>query len=84
MMQTYFNLSYNSPDGVNLTNNSHSLIAERLSMRHPNSAAHSRFVMFVCQSRFRNSIIVMLRNSGQSVEESVRVHTSDNVHDPMT
>ena len=57
---------------------SHSIIAERLSARHPNSASLSRFVM--CQSRFRNSIIVTLRNSGRSVEESVRARTlySDN------
>ena len=43
-------------------------VAERLSARHPNSGSRSRFVMFVCtyvcQSRFRNSIIVTLRNSG--------------------
>ena len=34
-------------------------IAERLSARHPNSAAHSRLAMYVpmylCQSRFRNA-----------------------------
>ena len=63
------------------------LIAERLSARHPNSASRSRFVMFVCmyvcQSRFRNSIIVTLRNSGRSVEESARAYTTDNVCDPM-
>ena len=40
---------------------------KRLNARHPNSAAHSRFVMLVCQSHFRNSIIVTLRNSGRSV-----------------
>ena len=32
--------------------------------------------MFVCQSRFRNSIIVTPRNSGRSVE--ARAHASDN------
>ena len=36
-----------------------SIIAERLSARHPNSAAHSRLAMYVpmylCQSRFRNA-----------------------------
>ena len=35
------------------------IIAERLSARHPNSAAHSRLAMYVpmylCQSRFRNA-----------------------------
>ena len=35
------------------------VIAERLSARHPNSAAHSRLAMYVpmylCQSRFRNA-----------------------------
>ena len=36
--------------------------------------ARSCFVMFVCQSRFRNSIIVTLRNFGQSMEESARAH----------
>ena len=52
------------------------VIAERLSARHPNSAARSRLAMFVCmyvrQSRFRNSIIVTLRNSGRSVEARAR------------
>ena len=63
------------------------IIAERLSARHPNPASRFRFVVFVCtyvcQSRFRNSIIVTLRNSGRSVEESARAYTSNNVCDPM-
>ena len=42
------------------------LVAEHLSVRHPNSAAHSRFVMFVCQSRFRNSIIVTPEEVGHA------------------
>ena len=52
-----------------------------LSARYPNFAARSRFVMFVCQSRFRNSILVTIRNSGRSVEES---DACDNVRDPTT
>ena len=60
---------------------SFNIFAECHSARHPNSAAHSRFVMFVCQSCFRNSIIVTLRNSGRSVEELVRAHASNNVCD---
>ena len=48
------------------------MIAERLSAGHPNSAA-----MFVCQSRFRNSIIVTLMAERGGV--GARAHVSDNV-----
>lgn len=59
-----------------------------LATRHPNPTADSRFALYACQSRFRNSIIVTLRNSRQGAWKSQHTCSlsSDNVHerDPMT